>query len=69
MRAARRPVCRNGIYCGAVSGLPLFRGVDKYDSGSGWPSFTQPFDEEHIAKVLEPDGKRATAPGIRSLSS
>ena len=32
-------------------------GADKYDSGSGWPSFTQPIDEAHIVKVLEPDGR------------
>eukprot|EP00936_MAST-01D_sp_MAST-1D-sp1_P001410 g1410.t1 len=38
-----------GVYVGAVSGLPLFRAADKYDSGSGWPSFTAPFSALHIA--------------------
>ncbi len=31
-----------GIYVDVVSGEPLFSSLDKYDSGSGWPSFTQP---------------------------
>lgn len=31
-----------GIYVDVVSGEPLFSSVDKYDSGTGWPSFTQP---------------------------
>jgi peptide methionine sulfoxide reductase msrA/msrB len=31
-----------GIYVDVVSGEPLFSSIDKYDSGSGWPSFTQP---------------------------
>jgi hypothetical protein len=47
---------RHGLYCGALSGLPLFRGVDKYDSGTGWLSFSNPFDKDHIIKVVEQDG-------------
>ncbi|MEY2699988.1 MAG: hypothetical protein RIQ52_743 [Pseudomonadota bacterium] len=35
-----------GIYVDIVSGEPLFSSLDKYDSGSGWPSFTRPVDEE-----------------------
>ena len=31
-----------GIYVDVVSGEPLFSSLDKYDSGSGWPSFTRP---------------------------
>jgi len=31
-----------GIYVDVVSGEPLFRSVDKFDSGTGWPSFTKP---------------------------
>jgi len=31
-----------GIYVDIVTGEPLFSSIDKYDSGSGWPSFTQP---------------------------
>ena len=33
-----------GIYVDVVSGEPLFASVDKFDSGSGWPSFTKPID-------------------------
>jgi len=34
-----------GIYVDVVSGEPLFASVDKFDSGSGWPSFTRPIQE------------------------
>jgi len=37
-----------GIYVDIVSGEPLFSSKDKYKSGTGWPSFTQPIDEEYI---------------------
>ena len=37
-----------GIYVDVVSGEPLFSSLDKYDSGSGWPSFTKPLVTEHI---------------------
>ncbi len=39
---------RQGIYVDVVSGEPLFSSKDKYDSGSGWPSFTQPLVKENI---------------------
>jgi methionine-R-sulfoxide reductase len=35
---------RPGIYVDVVSGEPLFSSLDKYDSGTGWPSFTRPLD-------------------------
>ena len=35
-----------GIYVDVVSGEPLFASVDKFDSGSGWPSFTRPLDAD-----------------------
>ena len=38
-----------GIYVDLVSGEPLFSSLDKYDSGTGWPSFTQPLEPENIA--------------------
>jgi len=38
-----------GIYVDIVSGEPLFSSLDKYDSGTGWPSFTQPLAPENIA--------------------
>ena len=37
-----------GIYVDIVSGEPLFSSTDKYDSGSGWPSFTKPINESHV---------------------
>ena len=37
-----------GIYRCAACGEPLFSSEDKYDSGSGWPSYTRPVDEENI---------------------
>lgn len=37
-----------GIYVDVVSGEPLFASSDKYESGSGWPSFTRPIDRRHI---------------------
>src|SRR5262245_50102004 len=39
---------RKGIFVSAVGGLPLFRSEDKFESGTGWPSFTQPIDPEHV---------------------
>lgn len=40
-----------GIYVDIVSGEPLFSSRDKYDSGSGWPSFTKPLIEDNIKQV------------------
>jgi peptide methionine sulfoxide reductase msrA/msrB len=37
-----------GIYLDIVSGEPLFSSKDKFDSGTGWPSFTQPLEPENI---------------------
>ncbi len=39
-----------GIYVDVVSGEPLFSSKDKYDSGSGWPSFTKPIDTRFVRK-------------------
>ncbi|MEV6138083.1 peptide-methionine (R)-S-oxide reductase MsrB [Nocardia sp. NPDC051990] len=39
-----------GIYVDVVSGEPLFASVDKFDSGSGWPSFTKPIDGENVVE-------------------
>ena len=38
----------DGIYRCAACQLELFDSADKYDSGSGWPSFTQPIAEDHV---------------------
>ncbi len=37
-----------GIYVDVVSGEPLFSSLDKFDSGTGWPSFTKPLDAQNI---------------------
>lgn len=37
-----------GIYVDVVSGEPLFSSLDKFDSGTGWPSFTRPLDAGHV---------------------
>jgi methionine-R-sulfoxide reductase len=37
-----------GIYVDIVSGKPLFSSADKFESGSGWPSFARPIDEDEI---------------------
>jgi methionine-R-sulfoxide reductase len=39
---------RPGIYVDVVSGEPLFSSLDKYDSGTGWPSFTKPMEPDNI---------------------
>jgi peptide-methionine (R)-S-oxide reductase len=39
---------RPGTFTCRLCGLPLFLGGQKFDSGTGWPSFTAPFDEEHL---------------------
>src|SRR5437868_2017056 len=41
---------RAGIYVDVVSGEPLFTSLDKFDSGSGWPSFTKPIDNKNVAE-------------------
>ena len=41
---------RDGIYVDVVSGEPLFSSRDKYDSGSGWPSFSRPLREEAVTR-------------------
>lgn len=37
-----------GIYVDVVSGEPLFSSTDKYDSGTGWPSFTRPIEDDAV---------------------
>lgn len=39
---------KEGIYVDRVSGEPLFSSLDKYDSGTGWPSFKKPLEKKHI---------------------
>lgn len=42
-----------GIYVDIVSGEPLFSSLDKYDSGTGWPSFTKPLAPENIETHID----------------
>jgi peptide-methionine (R)-S-oxide reductase len=39
-----------GLYVDVVSGEPLFASVDKFDSGTGWPSFTKPVDSDNVVQ-------------------
>ena len=41
---------REGIYVDIVSGEPLFNSLDKFDSGTGWPSFTRPLEPDNIVE-------------------
>ncbi len=41
---------KEGIYVDIVSGEPLFSSLDKYDSGTGWPSFTRPLEPGNIVE-------------------
>jgi peptide-methionine (R)-S-oxide reductase len=42
-----------GIYVDVVSGQPLFSSTDKYDSRSGWPSFTRPIDPAAVTEKVD----------------
>ena len=56
--SATEPAFRNafwnhhesGIYVDVVSGEPLFSSTDKFDSGTGWPSFIKPIASEHVVE-------------------
>lgn len=41
----------SGLYCCRLCGLPLFRHEAKFESGTGWPSFTAPFAPAHVREV------------------
>ncbi len=64
-----------GLYVDIVSGEPLFTSLHKFDSGCGWPSFTEPIEPEHVIEKrdashgmlrteVRPDGPRE-AGGLR----
>jgi len=55
-----RPFCgtllnnkESGLYACRLCGLPLFQANAKFESGTGWPSFYQPFDPEHINELRD----------------
>lgn len=43
----------DGIYVDVVSGEPLFSSTDKFDSGTGWPSFTKPIEQGHVKEKTD----------------
>src|SRR5438128_12126847 len=44
---------RPGIYVDVVSGEPLFSSVDKFESGTGWPSFTKPLEAQNVTEKTD----------------
>ncbi len=42
-----------GIYVDVISGKPLFSSTDKFDSGTGWPSFSKPIDEHFVKEKTD----------------
>ena len=66
--AFKNRYCNNhavGIYVDIVSGEPLFSSADKFDSGTGWPSFVRPIDPEFI-EYREDRGFFTTRTEVRS---
>jgi peptide-methionine (R)-S-oxide reductase len=52
-----------GVYCCRLCGLPLFRSRTKFESGTGWPSFWEPIDKDHV------EGIRDTSYGMVRIES
>ncbi len=59
-QGTERPFCgtfldnkKAGVYTCRLCGLPLFSSKAKFESGTGWPSFFQPFDRDHIAEISD----------------
>jgi len=44
---------RAGLYTCRLCGLPLFHGGQKFESGTGWPSFTSPFSKDHLPTIRD----------------
>ncbi len=44
---------RAGVFCCRECGLPLFRTGTKFESGTGWPSFTEPVDPAHVRAITD----------------
>lgn len=58
---------RAGIYVDVISGEPLFSSLDKFDSGTGWPSFTKPIEPDRVVEKVDPSSGGITE--VRSKSS
>ena len=43
----------SGVYACRLCGLPLFKSNSKFESGTGWPSFTEPYDPQHIREITD----------------
>lgn len=59
-QGTERPFCglfldnkQAGVYTCRLCGLPLFASAAKFESGTGWPSFFQPFDREHVTEIVD----------------
>ncbi len=59
-QGTERPFCglfldnkKDGTYTCRLCGLPLFASSAKFNSGTGWPSFFQPFDKEHVKNISD----------------
>ena len=59
-QGTERPFCGTllnnkaaGMYVCRLCSLPLFKADAKFESGTGWPSFYQPFDPDHIAELID----------------
>jgi peptide-methionine (R)-S-oxide reductase len=59
-QGTERPFCglfldnkKPGVYSCRLCGLPLFKSDTKFESGTGWPSFFQAFDPDHITEITD----------------
>jgi peptide-methionine (R)-S-oxide reductase len=59
-QGTERPFCglfldnkKAGVYACRLCGLPLFSSQAKFESGTGWPSFFQPYDPDHIVEIAD----------------
>ncbi|MEI2720724.1 MAG: peptide-methionine (R)-S-oxide reductase MsrB [Gemmatimonadales bacterium] len=59
----------DGIYVDVVSGEPLFSSRDKFDSGTGWPSFTKPINKDAVATRTDRSLPYMTRTEVRSAQA